>query len=102
MTYETHPKPGWKQKLAPRLSQRIFESCVKGDYVAAETAREQFLPLEDMRDAWNPAKVLHHAVELAGIAQSGPLPPYLSPLSAPQLASLEPVAMELVKATADE
>ena len=32
----------------------------------AEAIRARFLPLEDQRDAWGPARVLHAALELAG------------------------------------
>jgi hypothetical protein len=28
--------------------------------------RAHFIPHEDLRDAWSPAKVLHHATDLAG------------------------------------
>jgi hypothetical protein len=53
------------------------------------------MPLEDLRDAWGPARVLHHATELAGIAPTGPIPPFVSPLAAAQLETLAPVAREL-------
>jgi hypothetical protein len=39
--------------------------------------------------------VLHHASELAGIAPSGPIPPFVSMLSAPQIAKLAPIARAL-------
>lgn len=81
--------------LAPRLSQQIFEACVRGDYETAAPLRSQFLPLEDLRDAWNPAKVLHFATELAGVAKTGPLLPYLSALSPDQLLKLAPAARTL-------
>ena len=42
---------------------------------SAEELRAQFMPLEDVRDALGPARVLHHATELAGIAPTGPIPP---------------------------
>jgi hypothetical protein len=54
------------------------------------------LPHEDLRDAWSPAKVLHRSTELAGIAKTGSLPPFLSPLSAERLSELAPVAQKLV------
>jgi hypothetical protein len=53
------------------------------------------MPLEDLRDAWGPARVLHHATELAGVAPTGPIPPYVSPLAAKQLHELAPVAQAL-------
>jgi len=53
------------------------------------------MPLEDLRDAWGPARVLHHATELAGIAPTGAIPPYVSPLATKQLQVLAPIAREL-------
>ena len=86
--------------LVPGLSNAIFEACVRGDYAAAEPLRREFLPLEDLRDAWGPSKVLHHATELAGVAVTGPMLPFLSPLSAAQIEKLSPVARALVQRNA--
>jgi dihydrodipicolinate synthase/N-acetylneuraminate lyase len=72
--------------IAPGLTREIFEACAAGRWEHAGKVRQRFLPLEDCRDAWNPAKVLHHAVELGGVARTGPLPPFLSPLGSEQLA----------------
>lgn len=83
--------------IAPRLSLMVFEACTKGDFEMAEKLRAEFIPHEDLRDTWNPAKVLHAATELAGIAVTGPVPPYLSPLSAEQLRTLAPVARKLAE-----
>ena len=81
--------------VAPTSSRLIHEACVAGDFATAERLREKFIPLEDLRDAWSPAKVLHQAVELAGIAATGPIPPFLSMLNDQQVAQLAPVAREL-------
>ncbi|MEJ7711817.1 MAG: dihydrodipicolinate synthase family protein [Pyrinomonadaceae bacterium] len=81
--------------LAPRLSQMIFDACIKGDYELAEKMRAAFIPHEDLRDDWHPAKVLHFAVELSGIAATGPVPPFLSMLSAQQQDTLTTVARTL-------
>lgn len=83
--------------IAPRLSGRIFEACVKEDYETAERLRAEFLPLEDLRDAWSPAKVLHSATRLAGVAETGPAPPFLSLLSEKQLQEIAPVARALLE-----
>jgi dihydrodipicolinate synthase/N-acetylneuraminate lyase len=83
--------------LAPRLSGQLFQACVGENYEMAETVREKFLPLEDLRDAWGPARVLHFAASAAGIAETGPVPPYLSELSSTQLLELAPVAQMLVE-----
>ena len=53
------------------------------------------MPLEDLRDAWGPARVLHHATELAGIAPTGPIPPFVSALDQSRIDQLAPVAREL-------
>lgn len=82
--------------LAPRLTQALFTTCARADWAAAETIRAQFIAHEDLRDAWHPAKVLHHATELAGIAQTGEVPPFLSSLTEAQQQELAPVAQELV------
>jgi dihydrodipicolinate synthase/N-acetylneuraminate lyase len=83
--------------LAPRLSRLLFEACARRDYTAAEELRQTFIPHEDLRDAWGPARVLHQATELAAIAATGPLTPYVSALSVDQLQRLAPVAQALVR-----
>ena len=84
--------------LAPALSQALLESCRAGAFDQARAHREHFLHLEDLRDAWGPARVLHAAVALAGIAPTGPVPPFVSALDAERIAELEPVACALVQA----
>jgi dihydrodipicolinate synthase/N-acetylneuraminate lyase len=81
--------------IAPRQCQTLFEASVAGDWTRAGALRAHFMPLEDLRDAWGPARVLHHATELAGITATGPIPPYVSALDARQLAELSPVARAL-------
>ena len=81
--------------VAPALSQRVFDACARGDFDAAREVRERFIPLEDLRDAWGPARVLHAAVDLAGIAPTGPIPPFISALDASQQDELAPVAVAL-------
>jgi dihydrodipicolinate synthase/N-acetylneuraminate lyase len=78
--------------IAPRRCSELFAACTQTDWTRAETCRQLFMPLEDLRDLWGPARVLHHASELAGIAPTGPIPPYVSPLTSSQLARLAPVA----------
>lgn len=81
--------------LAPKLCRGLLKACRAQDYAEAETIRSLFIPLEDLRDAWGPPKVLHYAVAAAGIANTGPILPYLSSLNLTQLATLEPVAKTL-------
>jgi dihydrodipicolinate synthase/N-acetylneuraminate lyase len=82
--------------LAPRLSNQIFDACQRGAYDEAEPLRQDFLSLEDLRDAWGPSKVLHFATAVAGVAETGPILPYFSPLSASQQQQLAGVARALV------
>jgi dihydrodipicolinate synthase/N-acetylneuraminate lyase len=83
--------------IAPRLTQTLFEACAREDFETARRVRARFLPLEDLRDTWGPARVLHHATELAGIAKTGPITPYISALNDQQLEVLAPVAQTLVE-----
>ena len=62
------------------MSQQILAACARGDFDLAEQLRGEFLPLEDLRDAWGPARVLHAAVEHADIARTGAIPPFVSEL----------------------
>jgi len=81
--------------VAPALSRLLFEANSRADWTGAASIRERFIPLEDLRDAWGPARVLHAAVELAGIAKTGPIAPYVTGLAAAQFTELGPVAREL-------
>jgi len=81
--------------IASRACSLMFDACTREDWSRAEELRAQFMPLEDLRDAWGPARVLHHATELAGIATTGPIPPYVSPLNEKQVEQLGPVARAL-------
>ncbi|HZB25866.1 MAG TPA: dihydrodipicolinate synthase family protein [Vicinamibacterales bacterium] len=81
--------------IAPAACSDLFAACVAKDWGRASEIRAHFMPLEDLRDAWGPARVLHHATELAGIAPTGPILPFVSPLDAAQLERLRPVARDL-------
>jgi dihydrodipicolinate synthase/N-acetylneuraminate lyase len=86
--------------IAPRRSRALLAAADARDWARAEAARSRFIPLEDLRDRWGPARVLHHAAELAGIAATGPIPPYVSALDQQQIEELRPVARELLEADA--
>jgi dihydrodipicolinate synthase/N-acetylneuraminate lyase len=83
--------------LAPGLSNELHAACARRDFARAGTLREAFLPLEDQRDALGPARVLHAAIELAGVARSGPIPPFVSGLDERARAELQPVAQRLLQ-----
>jgi dihydrodipicolinate synthase/N-acetylneuraminate lyase len=67
--------------VAPSLSMKMLRALQAGDFAAAESARENFRPLEDLRNRIHPVRVLHEAVALAEIADTGPISPLLSPIS---------------------
>jgi dihydrodipicolinate synthase/N-acetylneuraminate lyase len=81
--------------IAPALSSELFAACAARNWGWAEQIRQDFLPLEDIRDALGPARVLHHATELAGIAPTGPIPPFVTALGRKDLDELAPVARVL-------
>ena len=83
--------------IAPAACQALFEAARRGTWVEAEAIRARFMPLEDLRDAWGPARVLHAATALAGIADTGPIPPYVTALEETQRQQLAPAALELRK-----
>jgi dihydrodipicolinate synthase/N-acetylneuraminate lyase len=84
--------------IKPQLSTDMLHAIQAGDYAKAEQIRQIFLPLEDQRNAHSPILVLHHAVALAGIAQTGPSLPLLTDLPADLLPGIEKAAKELLAA----
>jgi len=81
--------------IAPHSSMRILALCKDGRWDEAEEERAHFLPLENLRDAHSPIRVLHEAVTLAEIADMGPMLPMLSNLPEPQRAPVRDAALAL-------
>ena len=88
--------------IAPRLSVQMLEAIRKRDWPTAERIRQTFKPLEDLRNAINPIRVLHEAVRLAGIADTGPLTPLLSNLPESQHASVREAARALLRVNEEQ
>jgi 4-hydroxy-tetrahydrodipicolinate synthase len=63
--------------VAPKLSQAMLAAIRAKQWAEAERIRRLFEPLEDLRNAINPIRVLHEAVAAAGITATGPLQPLL-------------------------
>jgi dihydrodipicolinate synthase/N-acetylneuraminate lyase len=82
--------------IAPRSSMALLALLEARRYDEAEAVRADFLPLEDARDALSPIRVLHDAVMLAGVADTGPMLPLMSGLSADERARVAPAARELL------
>ena len=81
--------------VAPNSSMRILALCKDGRWDEAEEERAQFLPLENLRDAHSPIRVLHEAVTLAGIADMGPMLPMLSNIAEEHRAPIREAALAL-------
>ncbi|MBI83007.1 MAG: dihydrodipicolinate synthase family protein [Planctomycetaceae bacterium] len=84
--------------VAPRLSTLMLRALQTGDYDRAEQIRGTFRPLEDLRTVKHPVRVLHAAVALAGVAQTGPLPPLLSEVDPNDVPQVQAAARELLEA----
>ncbi|TAN14565.1 MAG: dihydrodipicolinate synthase family protein [Rhizobiaceae bacterium] len=88
--------------VAPRLATGLLTALKQGDYEEAMMIRKAFLPLEDLRDAFSPMRVLHEAVTLAGIADMGPMLPMLSNIDSPaQIKAISTIARHLRKRDAE-
>lgn len=74
--------------VAPKLSMDMLRAIQAKDYTQAESIREVFRPLEDLRNGIQPIRVLHHAVKAADIADTGPMQPLLGELEASQEQSI--------------
>lgn len=81
--------------VAPRLSTALLRAVQRGDFAKAERIRERFKPLESIRDEVNPVRVLHAAVRAAGVADTGPITPLLSPVDAATGSRIEAAVRDL-------
>jgi dihydrodipicolinate synthase/N-acetylneuraminate lyase len=81
--------------VAPARSQAMLRAIQANDFDLAERIRVSFRPLEDLRNAIQPIRVLHHAVAAAGIADTGPMQPMLGELDDMQRASVAQAAKAL-------
>ena len=82
--------------VAPNRSQEMLVALQAGDFAKADSLRLGFTKLEDLRNAHGPIQVLHHAVKLAGIAETGPLLPLLTDLDSTKQAAIESAAKDLL------
>jgi dihydrodipicolinate synthase/N-acetylneuraminate lyase len=87
--------------IAPKLSVKMLSALRAGQWTEADRLRQIFKPLEDLRNAINPIRVLHEAVRLAGIGNTGPLLPLLSNLEENHWKSVGDAARTLLTANAE-
>ena len=83
--------------VAPRLSAAMLRAIRAGNWAEADRVRQIFKPLEDLRNAINPVRVLHEAVRLAGIANTGPMQPLLSNLEEADHPRVREAALALLR-----
>jgi dihydrodipicolinate synthase/N-acetylneuraminate lyase len=83
--------------IAPSLSQEMLAALYQDDLEQAERIRQTFKPLEDLRNRYSPIRVLHEAVALSGIAETGPQLPMMSDLDQQQRAEVAGVAQALLE-----
>ena len=74
----------------------MLRALKAGDHETAETIRQTFKPLEDLRNAINPIRVLHAATGEAGIAATGPILPLLHEVTADQRTDIAATANQLL------
>jgi dihydrodipicolinate synthase/N-acetylneuraminate lyase len=84
--------------IAPRLSMEMLRALQRQDFNAAEAIRAKFASLEALRDRINPVRVLHAAVQLSGIAETGPITPLLSPVNEVDVPAIAEAARALLSA----
>jgi dihydrodipicolinate synthase/N-acetylneuraminate lyase len=82
--------------VAPCLSMQMLRAIKAGDFATAERIQAIFRPLEDLRNAINPIRVLHTALSLAGIAETGPILPLLSEVSDANRPAIRDAAVKLL------
>jgi dihydrodipicolinate synthase/N-acetylneuraminate lyase len=87
--------------VAPALSQQMLSLARAGDWAAADAVRQQFEPLENLRNAINPVRVLHEAVTLSGVADTGEILPFLSGLQPSERTRVQEAAVALLALNAE-
>lgn len=87
---------------APTASTALLRALQSGDDARTERILSAFRELEDLRDRINPIRVLHEAVSLSGIADMGPMLPYLSGLEAHDRTRVERTVRQLITVQATQ
>lgn len=84
--------------VAPGKSMEMLRAIKAGDFETAAQIQATFKPLEDLRNSINPIRVLHTAVRLSGIADTGPIIPLLSEVSPEDRPAIQAVTANLLNA----
>jgi dihydrodipicolinate synthase/N-acetylneuraminate lyase len=81
--------------VQPKLAMKLLHSVQKSYFEEAEPIRLLFKPLEDLRNDISPIRVLHEAVRLADVADTGPMLPHLTNLDPQYHQAVQEAALEL-------
>ncbi|MDA7922123.1 dihydrodipicolinate synthase family protein [Verrucomicrobiales bacterium] len=84
--------------IRPDLSDQLLKAVQANDLNRAREIQKIFEPLEDLRNGINPIRVLHEAVRLAGIADTGPPLPLLNGITDAEDALVKEAAVALLNA----
>lgn len=84
--------------IRPDLSDELLKAVQSGNLDRAREIQALFEPLEDLRNGINPVRVLHEAVKLAGIADTGDALPLLSGITRSEEELVKTAAQNLLGA----
>lgn len=84
--------------IRPDLSDQLLKAVQSNNIERTKEIQKIFRPLEDLRNGINPVRVLHEAVALAGIAETGPHLPLLSSLTDDEKEKVKAAARDLLEA----
>jgi 4-hydroxy-tetrahydrodipicolinate synthase len=84
--------------IAPTLSTHYLKALKAGNRPEAEKLLQPFLKLEGLREKSSAIRVLHQAVTYSGVADMGPILPFLSLPKAEEHEAIKAAALELYAA----
>lgn len=87
--------------LAPSLSTALLAALKAGDRQRAEQLLRPMQPLEDLRGAHGEIRVLHDALALSGLVETGPILPPMSHVPAQHRDAVAEAARALLAAEAE-
>ncbi len=87
--------------IAPRRSMRVLAALKARRIDEADRLLEPIRPLEALREKISPIRVIHEAVRLAGVADTGPILPMLSNVEPELHAAIGKAALALLEAEAE-
>lgn len=86
--------------VAPRLCMALHAAIHANDSDRIDAILRKFAPLEDLRNRYGVITVLHETFRLAGIADTGPVLPLLTPVDPAQQEAIRIAAENLLAADA--